>query len=280
MKVESDTVQRFTFPQLAIRGALAHLDDSFHTIMEAHQYPAVIRSLLGETLVSVVLLAHTIKFEGQLTLQLQGDGPVTLLVAKCDSKRHIRGLAQWQEDILPIDVPAALGKGQLVVTIEYDKKVQPYQSIIPIENQTIPQALEAYFMSSEQLPTRIYTAVSESRASGLLLQALPQELQTADQSHWTEIALLADTITRDELLELENAALLKRLFNEHDIRLFESEPVTFKCRCSVERMQQAIVTLGEQEARQLLQTNKEIVVTCEYCNNQYAFNSADIDAIF
>lgn len=278
--MQADTIQRFTFQQLAIRGALVHLDESFSQIKQAHRYPAVVRALLGEALVSVVLLAHTIKFDGQLTLQLQGEGPVTLLVAKCDSKHHIRGLAQWREDVLPIGVPAALGKGRLVVTIDYDKKVQPYQSIIPIENQTIPQALEAYFMSSEQLPTRIYTAVSESRVSGLLLQALPQQLHTADQSAWTEIAMLADTITSDELLTLDNAKLLRRLFNEYDISLFDPTPITFKCRCSLKRMQQAIVTLGEQEARQLLQTNEEIEVTCEYCNNQYKFTRNDIDEIF
>ncbi len=278
--MQTDSISRFTFQRQAIRGALVHLDDSFNKIMEAHQYPAVIRSLLGEALISVVLLTHTIKFDGQLTLQLQGDGPVTLLVAKCDSEHHIRGLAQWQKDILPMDVPAALGKGRLVVTIDYDKKVQPYQSIIPIEHQTIPQALEAYFMTSEQLPTRIYTAVSESRVSGLLLQALPEELHKADQSDWVEVSLLADTITAAELLELDNTTLLKRLFNEYDICLFDPTAISFKCRCSVERMKRAIITLGEQEARQLLRTNKEIEVTCEYCNNQYAFNAADINEIF
>ena len=276
----NDTCQRFLFEQHAIRGERVHLDASFHTIMEQHQYPAVIRELLGEALVAAVLLAETIKFDGQLTLQFQSDGPVSMLVAKCDSKGNIRGLAQWSDDVLPLNVPSALGKGQLAVTIEYDKQVKPYQSIIPIHHQTVAKALEAYFMQSEQLPTRIYTAMGEQSAAGMLLQALPSELDSANQEAWTELGMLADTLTTSELLELDTNVLLHRLFHEHDVRLFDAKPIQFKCRCAIEGMQQAIITLGEKEANDILLSNNEIAVTCEYCNNEYAFDKNQIDDIF
>ncbi len=274
-----DSVQRFMFEKSAIRGELVHLDESFHTIMHQHQYPAVIRELLGEALISVVLLAETIKFDGQLTLQFQGDGPVSMLVAKCDSQRHIRGFAQWNDAVLPLNVASALGVGQLVVTIDYDHRVQPYQSIIPIHNQTVSSALEAYFESSEQLSTRIYVAVGSEHAAGMLLQVLPQQ-QGNTQDAWTEVVTLADTLTHQELIELDNHIVLHRLYHEQDVRLFEEEPITFQCRCSVERMQDAIRTLGEKEAYDILLTSKEIEVKCEYCSSTYAFERSEVDSIF
>jgi molecular chaperone Hsp33 len=275
-----DSIQRFMFEKSAIRGELVHLDESFHTIMHQHQYPAVMRELLGEALVAVVLLSDTIKFDGQLTLQFQGDGPVSMLVAKCDSKGNIRGYAAWDDEVLPINVPSIFENGQLIVTIEYDKKVKPYQSIIPINRQTVPQALEAYFMQSEQLPTRIYTAVGTEHAAGMLLQVLPSELHSADQEAWVEVVTLADTLTHQELIEIDNQTLLYRLYHEHDLRLFDENSIAFKCRCSVDRMQNAIRTLGEKEAFEVLSTNKEIEVTCEFCNNKFAFDKNQVQDIF
>lgn len=275
-----DSIQRFMFETSAIRGELVHLDDSFHSIMHQHQYPQVIRELLGEALVAVVLLSDTIKFDGQLTLQFQGDGPVKMLVAKCDSQGAIRGYAAWDEEVLPINVPAAFENGQLVVTIEYDKKVKPYQSIIPISRQSVTQALEAYFMQSEQLPTRIYTSVGTEHAAGMLLQVLPSEMHSANQETWVEVVTLADTLTHQELIELENQTLLHRLYHEHDLRLFDEKPIVFKCRCSKARMENAIRTLGEKEALEILATNEEIEVKCEFCANTYAFDKAEVQSIF
>ena len=275
-----DSIQRFMFKDLAVRGELVHLDDSFHTIMQQHRYASVIRDLLGEALVAVVLLANTIKFDGQLTLQFQSDGPVSMLVAKCDSKRHIRGYCAWDERVLPINVPAIFEHGQLVVTIEYEQKIKPYQSIIPITQQTISQALEAYFMQSEQLQTRIYTAIGREQAAGMLLQVLPSEFESADQTGWHEVVTLADTLTDQEMIELDNQTFLHRLYHEHEVRLFDQEKVQFKCRCSIERMQNAVRTLGREEALTTLISNKEIEVKCEFCSHRYAFDKNQVNAIF
>lgn len=276
----NDICQRFLFEKKDIRGEVVQLTSSYQTIMEQHQYPGVIRQLLGEALVAVTLLAETIKFDGQITLQYQSDGPVKTLVAKCTHDGHIRGLAQWDKDILPIDVKAALGQGQLVVTIEYAKQAQPYQSIIPIQQQTVAQALEAYFMQSEQLPTRLYIDVSADAAAGLLIQAMPASLRDADQSLWTEIVMLADTITGEELRTLGPQTIVHRLFNEHDVRLFDAKPIAFRCTCSPERMGNAIRTLGKEDALAMLTTQKEIVVTCEFCSQSFVFDRAAVDALF
>jgi molecular chaperone Hsp33 len=135
-------------------------------------------------------------------------------------------------------------------------------------------------MRSEQLPTRIYTAIGNEHAAGMLLQVLPSELHTVDQESWAEVITLADTLTHQEIIELENKELLHRLYHEHDVRLFDEEPITFKCRCSIDRMQNAILTLGEKEAFSILSTSKEIEVKCEYCSNTYAFDKGQVEAIF
>lgn len=276
----SDICQRFLFEKKDSRGEVVQLTSSYQAIMAQHQYPRVIRQLLGEALVAVVLLADTIKFDGQITLQYQSNGPVKTLVAKCTHDGFIRGFAQWDHDVLPIDVPSALGDGQLVVTIEYDKKVQPYQSIIPVQKQTVAQALETYFMQSEQLPTRLYIDVSAESAAGLLIQAMPASLQDTDQSAWAELVMLADTITGEELRQLDVQTIVYRLFNEHDVRLFDPRSIAFRCVCSEARMQAAIRTLGKADALAMLTTQKEIVVTCEFCNSAYAFDQAAVDAVF
>lgn len=275
-----DICQRFMFEQAPIRGELVRLNESYRTIIHQHHYPSVIRELLGEALVAAVLLTELIKFNGELTLQFQSDGPVTLLVAKCNSQGIIRGLATWRDDVLPINIPSALGEGQLVVTISYDEQIKPYQSIIPICHQTISQALEVYFMQSEQLPTRLYMAVSTEAASGFLLQVLPNESSETLHDTWEEAVILADTLAAGELLTLDHGEILRRLYHEYDVRLFDARSITFKCRCSPERMAGAIMTLGEAEANVMLQMNKEIVVICEYCNNTYGFDKAQVLDIF
>lgn len=277
--MNKDTIQRFIFDESAIRGELLHLDDSFKTIIEQHQYPPVIARLLGEALLSVTLLANTIKFDGQITLQFQGEGPVSMLVAKCDSQGHIRGYVSFDEAVLPAEVPKIFNQGQLVVTIEYDKKIAPYQSIIPIDKQTVSQALEAYFAQSEQLPTRIYTAIEGDHAVGMLLQVMPEQ-NNAEPEAWHEVEILADTLTDKEMLTLKNQEILHRLFHEHAVKIFDAKDIAFECRCSVERMKNAIQTFGREEAFQILSTNKEIEVKCEYCSSSYAFDRNDVEDIF
>lgn len=278
--MKADFCQRFLFERHDIRGELVHLASSFQTIVAQHQYPSVIRQLLGESLVAVVLLAETIKFNGQITVQFQSDGPVSLLVAKCTHDGFIRGLVQWDDKITPIDVMTALGDGQLVVTIEYDQKTQPYQSIIPIHRQTVTQALEAYFNQSEQLPTRLYIHVTEQAALGMLLQAMPASLQSDNLEPWHEVTMLADTITQDELATLDSQTILHRLFHEHDVRLFDPKAIAFRCTCSQDRMREAIRMLGQAEAMAVIEEKQVIDVTCEYCNQSYAFSRMDIETLF
>ncbi len=272
----ADHIQRFLFADLNIRGALVRLETSFQTIIAQHHYPRAIAELLGQALLATVLMASSIKFKGQITVQFQGEGPLELLVAKCDHLNNIRGLAQWVTDALAGDVVSAISAGSLVVTIDPDNQVKPYQSVVPVENRTIAGALEHYFNLSEQLATRFWLQVVEGQAFGLMLQAMPGESSE-------DFARIAQEVQKNlelqQVLKEENAAILQNIFSE-SIRLYESEPIQFRCTCTIERMEDAVKTFGEEEARDILLTSQEVVVTCEYCNHEYAFTKEDIDQIF
>lgn len=275
-----DSAQRFLFADANIRGELVHLSDSFVTIMQQRNYPQFVQQFLGEVLVAAVLLASTIKFEGELTIQLATDGPINMLVAKCSNTLDIRGLVNWQQEAAAVDLVAALGQGKLVITVTPKKKTGYYQSIVPLAHRSVAAAIEHYFAQSEQLTTRLWLAVGARGAAGMLLQLLPDADTEEGQAYWQHLVTLANTTTRQELIGLDNFTLLRRLYHEEVLRVFDHRPVRFRCTCTVARMEGAILAMGEQESQLLLSTNKEIAVTCEYCNHSFVFDKVDVAQIF
>ena len=206
-----DQIQRFLFTDLNIRGAIVRLEKSFQTIIAQHHYPKPIAVLLGEALLATVLMTNTIKFRGQMTVQFQGEGPLEMLVAKCDHLNNIRGLAQWVNDALAGDVVSAISAGSLVVTIEPYDQVKPYQSVVPVENRKIAGALEHYFNLSEQLATRFWLKVVDGQAFGLMLQTLPPESSQ-------DFAMVAQEVQKNlddvNVFEEENSAILQHIFSQ------------------------------------------------------------------
>lgn len=277
---DSDTLQRFVFEHADIRGEIVHLSASYQAIMKQHLYPPIIQELLGEALLAVTLLTASIKFKGQLTLQFYGEEPITLLVAKSDHEFHIRGLAQFDEEALSSELDRAFREGKLIVTIEPDDKVAPYQSIIPLNGQSITNALEFYFAQSEQIPTRLWLATGQGVAAGMLLQLLPGKPSEERERFWEHAVKIGETITNVELQQLNNETILHRLYHEEDLRLFDPTPVIFRCQCTLDRMQQAVRLLGEVDAMDMVRHNKEILVTCEYCNREFSFDAVDVASIF
>lgn len=277
--MKSDTVQRFIFENSAIRGEIVHLTHSFVTISQQRDYPAYVLQFLGETLAASVLLTSTIKYEGQLTMQIQQEGPLRILVAKCNNDLHIRGLAQWDETASHQQLQHSIRQGKLVITVQPNNH-EPYQSIVAINDQPTAQVLEHYFVQSEQLPTRLWLAVNNHSAVGLLIQQLGSEEDEQQKSNlWEEVCLLTDTVSDKELLHLDNETLLHRLYHEHDVRLFEPKSVAFRCSCNLTKMENAILMMGQNEIDQLLKEFKEITVKCEYCNSEYSFTEEHVKAI-
>lgn len=277
--VEHDTLQRFLFENTQVRGEIMRLRASYQTVSERHDYPLPVKKLLGQTLVAAGLLSATIKFEGSLILQAQGDGLLKLLVAQSTHQYHLRGLAQWEGEIEEQSFAQAIGAGKLVITI-IPNQGERYQGIVEMVGDDLASAIEGYFAQSEQLPTCLILAADDQIAAGFLLQSMP-DVQTENQNNfWETVVQLAKTLTTKELLTLPNQDILHRLFHQEDVRLFDAEPVSFRCNCNLERMEQAVLLYGYEQTMEVFQTNKYVTVTCEFCNRQYDFDKVDIEKLF
>ena len=279
---DADRLYRFLFEHLGIRGNLVHLDASWRAVLDAYAYPEGVRDILGEALAAAALLAATIKLDGSLILQAQGSGPLRTLVAQATSARTVRGLARF-EGAVPAtgDLPARFGEGRLVLTIERGQG-EPYQGIVPLAGAGLPEAIERYFRDSEQLPTRLWLAADANRAAGMLLQRLPREdaPDPSTEDDWNRVGLIADTLSPPELIGLPAEDLLHRLFHEDTVRLFEPEPMAFRCGCSRTRIEDMVRALGEGEALGLIAEQGAIEVTCEFCNRLYRLDAVDTSQLF
>ncbi|MBY0544573.1 MAG: Hsp33 family molecular chaperone HslO [Gammaproteobacteria bacterium] len=278
-----DYLQRFLFEHHGVRGELVFLEDVFDTVMKQREYPSEVAMLVGKGMTAAALLSATIKYNGSLILQTQTSGPVTLMVVQCNQALGMRALAKWQDDANFSS--GLLGNGQMVITISPESTVERYQGVVSITSDCLNESLETYFRQSEQLPTRLWLAANSRRAVGFLIQKMPEadlgEQKAGEEwNYWEHIQTLAETIKDEELLSLDATTILHRLFHEEDIRLFEEQPVSFQCRCDKQKMVQALTTMGEEEVRDILIANPVVIVTCDFCNNHYAFSPADVDEIF
>ena len=275
-----DSLRRFVFEQFPVRGQLANLDVTWRSMLERSEYPPWVRATLGEAAAATVLLASTLKFDGMLTLQLRGEGPLTLLVVQCSSDMQVRGLAHSNHEATAGNFREMSGDGRLTVTIDTEPGGRRYQSIVPITGGSIAECLQAYFETSEQLRTRMWLSADGERATGMLLQRLPEAANTPDEDAWCRVTTLAGTLTDDELKNLANEELLHRLFHEEDVRLFEPRTVSFRCGCTRDRVVNVLRMLGLEEVRSVIEEAGEVRVACEFCNRKYEFDAVDVESVF
>lgn len=277
---ESDTLQRFIFEHANIRGEIVHIEKTYQTIMEQRDYPPMVKNLLGEALVSCLLLTSSIKFEGSLSLQFQGDKRLPLLLVQCDNQLNIRAFAQFSEGLETVDYATAFLTGKMVLTINQQNQTNAYQSVVPIQATSMSENLTNYFAQSEQVSTQVWLAVSDTAAAGMLLQLMPGQDTTQREQFWEYAVQLGQTVSENELLTLDNQTLLYRLYNETELRVFDSRKTQFLCTCSAEKMKQVLNVLGEQEAQDILEEQGEIDIRCDFCNKEYAFDPIDIALLF
>lgn len=275
---EHDTLRRFIFDKLPVQGRHVHLDATWRAALERQDYPAPVRALLGEAMAAAALLSATLKFDGSITLQIQGAGPVHLLVVQCTSGLNLRGLAHWNGEIPQLGFRELVGDGRLAMTIEQNNKAERYQSIVPLEGATLAASLEGYFERSEQLATRLWLTAGDGCAAGMLLQMLPDK--QGDVDAWQHVTILSDTLKQQELSDLAAQEILHRLYNEDDVRLFDGAPVAFRCRCSRERIEGTLRDLGQDEMKSILEEQGKVDVSCEFCGKRYSFDAVDVDALF
>ena len=291
---QADTLRRFLFERYPFRGQIVHLGPAWQAMMEHHEYPSQVRDSLGEAVVAAALLSSTLKYDGLLSLQLRGEGPMHLMLVECTDGLAMRAVARFRNPPETRDLRVLSGNGTLTVTIESGNAVNRYQGIVPLAGDSMSDCLRAYFEHSEQLPTRLWLRADGDSASGLLLQRLPvmarppgvtesgpggvseEEIEDA----WRRVQLVADTVTADELAQLEDRDLLRRLFAEDDVRMFQSAPVFFRCRCSRERVGNMLKALGRVEVESILEEFGQVEVRCEFCSRAYRYDAVDSAALF
>ena len=283
----SDRIQRFLLAEATaaedaphpVRGAIVQLEAVWGAVLERRTYPVPVRNLLGETTAAAALLATSIKFKGSLILQMQGRGPVDLLVVECNSDDTLRATAKWSGDPWPGPLKALLGDGRFAITIAPEKG-ENYQGIVTLEGDTVAQALEHFMAHSEQVRTHLWLASDGRRAAGLMLQMLPEATDGDAAAYWEHATTLAATIRPDELLDLPPDSVLRRLFHGETVRVFDSAPLQFRCSCSEQRVVAMLRMMGPAEVASIIETEGRVEVSCEFCGQQYRYDAAAAAALF
>lgn len=278
----SDTLQRFIFDETDIRGQVVQLQQSYQDCLANTEYPVAVASLLGEFLAAASLLVSTLKFSGRLTLQVRGDGPISMLMAESTHDYKVRAIAHYSAEANGAELQQGLGEGSVVITIEPEKG-QRYQGMVPLAGADIAGCLEHYFRQSEQLETRLWLTADDSSCAGFMLQALPMQIcqdEDARDSQWQHIEALADTLSPKELLNLSAEDILYRLFHQDKVRLLASHPLMFQCSCSRERTAKGLMTLGRDELESIIAEQGEIKTNCQFCLTEYVFDKNDIAQLY
>ena len=269
-------IQTFVLEDSGIRGALVRLTETWHKVIAAHDYPPAVRTLLGEGVVSTLLLASGLKTTPSVSLQLQGDGPLKLLLIQCTDGQRVRGMASFKH--APEGAPL-LGAGKLVVNLDTGKPNGFFQGIVPLTSGKLDECLESYFQQSEQLTTRLLLRSDEQHVAGLLLQVLPGHGEEHSADAFEAAAACAATVSVEELTRLAAEELLPKLFAGQSIRLFSARPVTHDCRCTPERLAGVVRMLGADEVKTLLAEQGHVELKCEFCNRAFRYDDRQVDAI-
>ncbi len=292
-----DLAAAFQIEGWPVRGRIVRLGETIDAILSAHAYPEPVAALLGEACALAALVGSSLKFEGRLIVQAQGDGPVRYVVADYDTNGHMRGYCRFDED----EVAAAsrgfarpgarslLGQGVFVMTLDRGPDFERTQGITPIEGESLSLAAEHYFQQSEQIPTRVRLAVgsvvSETgtawRAGGALIQLIAgDDARGSTEEAWDRSRALFQTLADDELLDptITPETLLYRLFHEDGVRLEDARALVAQCRCSRERIASVLTSFDAAERADMVEADGKIRVTCEYCATVYELEPEEIAA--
>jgi molecular chaperone Hsp33 len=290
----TDTLQKFMFENTAVRGELVELSETWKQVQARTEYPKAVKTLLGEMLSASALLSANLKFNGALIMQIHGDGPLRLLVVECDSELHMRATAKLAPGAA-IDDNATLtqlvnvsGQGRFVITLDPKDKLpgqQPYQGIVPLDGDSVASVIENYMLRSEQLDTKLWLAADDKVARGLLLQKLPNEggidmPQEDALEAWNRTVALASTLGNEELLNTDITTVMRRLFWEETIRIFDPKHPHFQCSCTREKVGHMLMMLGQTEIESALAEMGSLAIDCEFCGQHYDFDKVDCAQLF
>jgi molecular chaperone Hsp33 len=294
-----DILQKFIFDNAAVRGELVEISNAWREIQSHHDYPKAVKDMLGEMVAAAALLSANLKFNGSIIMQIFGDGPVKLLVVECNAELHLRATAKLSpgavvaDDATVTELLNAGGVGRFVITLDPADKMpgqQPYQGVVPLVGDTMATVIENYMLRSEQMDTKLWLAADDNVARGLLLQKLPRNSNAEDQvaqateeediETWNRALALGGTLKREELLSVDVPTLLKRLFWEETIRVFDPLNPEFRCTCSREKVGNMLKMLGREEVDSALHDLGQLAINCDFCGKHYEFDAVDCAQLF
>jgi len=273
----ADNIAPFVFDSLPVRGALIGLSRSWRRMLRDHDYAPLVRDTLGHAAAATGLIAQSLKFNGAITLQIQGGAGLHMLVMQCTSELELRGMASAGETAAGDSFGDLVRGAHCAITV--DSGERPYQGIVEMAGSSLADSLENYFARSVQVPSHVALVSDESMSGGLLLQQMPGQ-SGLDEDDWNRLGYLAATLTTGDFEANGGLALIGKLFAEDDVRVFEPRPVVFRCRCSRRRTEEILRMLGETETRQVLAERGRVDVTCEYCGRLRSFDPIDVAKLF
>jgi len=271
---QTDILNRYLFDNLHARGELVQLSHSYKQMIAAHSYPQGVRQLLGELVAATCLLTATLKFEGEIAVQLQGDGPIGYLAVNGNHNQEMRGIARLTEQTEAIGLKNLIGEGNMVITIRPDNG-EAYQGVVALEQDTIAGCLAHYFEVSEQIPTKLwlYHDDNNQQVAGTLVQLLPDgDDKEKQQNDFEHLCQLTNTLKAEEVFTLDAQTLLFRLYNQEKVRLFEPQSVSYQCSCSEEKCLSAIAQVEPSELKSIIAEQGKVSMTCDYCMTTYDFD--------
>ena len=274
----SDVLNRYLFDDMHARGELVQLNKTFQQIIENHQYTPGVQTLLAELLAATCLLTATLKFEGEIAVQLQGDGPLSYAVINGNHQQVMRGVAKLNQPSDASGLHALVGKGVMVITIR-PTKGEPYQGVVPLEKPTLAECLAQYFETSDQIPTTLwlYSDIEQGYAGGALIQLLPDSGDKAQQlADYEHLCQLTQTIKPEEIFNLPANDLLYRLYHEENVRIFEPQQVSYQCSCSYEKCLSTITQIDPSELKAIIAEQGKVSMTCDYCATTYSFDEQQL----
>lgn len=288
-----DFVQTFQIEDLNIRGRLVRMEDAFARATENHDYPPLLAQLIGETMVLASVLASALKYDGIFTLQIQGDGPVSLIMADITSDGAMRAYAKCREDadlsnVESVSIPQLIGVGHMAFTVDQGPDTDRYQGVVELTGPTLAECAQNYFRQSEQLETAIiivsnpHASKDASRAAGLMIQRLPTDKDgELEAESWRRAVVLMSSIKAEELLDtsLSASQVLYRLYHEDGIRLYTQNHLRNECRCSEERVSSTLSSFPRAEIEEMAEDGR-ITVTCEFCRTDYVYDNAKLEDLY
>ena len=279
MQTHNDAVVPFVFESLPVRGALIQLQKSWQRLQLGHAYQSSVLETLGHSAAATGLIAQSLKFDGTITMQLSGDGPLAMLVMQCTSELELRGMASAPDLNSHASFEELVSQARCAITVDGGAMERPYQGIVEVSGESLATSLKNYYERSAQIPSHIQLVSKPSSCGGILLQQMPGQAQPLEDD-WRRLGLLAATLRPDDIASGVGIDLLGKLFAEDDVRVFKPNAARFRCRCSKKRVEDVLKMLGPDESAAACAEKGQVEVTCEYCGRTRSFDAVDVSRLF